>query len=385
MKIVHVINCLDVGGAETMLLRLLSQVNRTRYCPEVISLTDLGNIADTLREHEIPVRALGLRRDAVVPAAASVFRLAGWLRRAEADLVQTWMYHSNVIGGVAAKLAGRAPLIWSVRQTNVDLASVRFRTSLIARGAALLSKAVPSHILYNSHVSRRAHAALGYADGRSSVIANGFDLAVFKPSATARASVRRELGLEADAPLVGLIARYDPQKDHSTFAAAAGLIQGQHPTAHFLLAGLGVDAANTALTTAIADAGITDRCHLLGHRSDMPDLLAALDVACSSSIGEGFPNTVGEAMACGVACVVTDVGDSALLVGDTGRVVPSMQPESLAAEVSSLLSLSNDARRSKGLAARKRIASQYSLPAIADEFQTLWESIAASSSGHEAR
>lgn len=379
MKIVHVINGLDTGGAETMLLRLLSQCNFERFQFEVISLTDIGEIAGGLRTLGIPVRAVGMRREANFPNPVGVFRLAGWLRQSRPDLVQTWMYHANLVGGVAAKIATRAPIIWGIRQTNVDLASVRLRTSLIARGAALLSNVLPDYILYNSHVSRRAHAALGYADDRASVLANGFDLDVFKPNTAARSTVRRELGLEDGTPLVGLISRYDRQKDHATFIAAAGFVHRQHPTAHFVLAGLGADAANQTLTAAIDEVGLTNYCHLLGHRNHMPDLMAVLDIACSSSIGEGFPNIIGEAMACGVPCVVTDVGDSALIVGETGRVVPPRQPRALAQEAVSILSLTTNARRSLGQSARERIGAKFSLDAAANAYQDLWRRTVATS------
>jgi len=376
VKIVYVINGLDIGGAETMLLRLLSQCDPRHYDFEVISLTDPGDIANDVRALKVPVRALGMRWEAVIPNPAAVFRLAGWLRQSRPDLVQTWMYHANLVGGLAAKLAGGPPVIWGIRQTNVDLASVRRRTSLIAKGAALLSKILPAYVLYNSHVSRRAHAVLGYADDRAGVIANGFDLEVFKPDTAARGAVRRELGLDEGTPLVGLIARYDPQKDHATFIAAAGLVHGQHPEAHFLLAGLDADTENSALATAIAEAGITSHCHLLGHRNDMPALMASLDTACSSSIGEGFPNTVGEAMACDVPCVVTDVGESALIVGHTGHVVPPRNPKALAEKIAAILSLTADARRTLGQSARTRIGTKFSLDATAETYQELWHVIA---------
>jgi glycosyltransferase involved in cell wall biosynthesis len=378
MKIVHVINGLDIGGAETMMLRLLSRCDRQLYDFEVISLTDLGVIADDLRALNIPVRALGMRRDATLPNPAAIFGLQRWLRRSKPDLVQTWMYHANLIGGLAAKMAVRAPLIWGIRQTNVDLVSVRLRTSLIAKGAALLSNVLPDHILYNSHVSRRAHGALGYADKRAGVIPNGFDLEVFKPDPAARSAIRGELGLDNDTPLVGLIARYDPQKDHATFIAAVGLVHSQHPGAHFLAAGLGVDAGNDNIMAAIDKAGIADHCHLLGHRSDIPGLMAALDIACSSSMGEGFPNTVGEAMACGVPCVVTDVGDSAHIVGDTGKVAPPGNSAALAQGLSTLLSLPPAERHALGLSARQRIGSEFSLATTAQAYQNLWRTMTGS-------
>jgi glycosyltransferase involved in cell wall biosynthesis len=376
MKIVHIINCLDTGGAETMLLRLLSQCDRQRYQFEVISLTDLGEIADDLRDIDVPVRALNLSRSATIPNPTAIFRLASWLRQSRPDLVQTWMYHANLVGGIAAKLACRAPVIWGIRQTNVDLASVRLRTSLIAKGAARLSKLLPEYILYNSHVSRHAHATLGYDDGGAAVIPNGFDLDIFKPNPAARGAVRQELGLDNSTPLVGLIARYDPQKDHASFIAAAGLLHQRHPAAHFLLAGLEVDLANAALMTAIEVAGITNHCHFLGLRSDVPDLMATLDIACSSSIGEGFPNTIGEAMASGIPCVVTDVGDSALIVGMTGRVVSPRQPAELAREVGDLLALPFETRHVMGQLARQRVNELFSIAASATAYQNLWQKIA---------
>jgi glycosyltransferase involved in cell wall biosynthesis len=373
MKVIHVINGLDTGGAEIMLLRLLSQCDRQRYQFEVISLTDLGEIADSLRKIDVPVRALNLRRATTIPDPSAIFRLAAWLRRSQPDVVQTWMYHANLVGGIAAKLAGQRRVIWGIRQTNVDLASVRLRTSLIAKGAAQLSRILPDYILYNSHVSRQAHAALGYADDRAGVIANGFDLEVFKPDSVARGAIRGEMGLGDDTPLVGLIARYDPQKDHATFIAAAGLVHRQLPRAHFVLAGLDIDAGNSALVAAITAAGLTSYCHLLGQRGDIPAIMASLDIACSSSIGEGFPNTIGEAMACAVPCVVTEVGDSAWLVGDTGRVVPPRDPETLAREIGTLMEAPAAALQSLGTDARERIQAHFSIEAIAADYKQLWQ------------
>jgi glycosyltransferase involved in cell wall biosynthesis len=372
MKIVHIITGLEVGGAETMLLRLLSESDRKQHQFMVISLTNLGPMAKNIAALDVPVSALGLSRESLLVNPWPLFRLARWLRQSNPDLVQTWMYHANLIGGIANRLAGGAPLIWSIRQTNVDTKSVRLRTSLIAKGAAMFSKRLPDHILYNSFTSRKIHAGLGYSDANASVIANGFDLDVFKPDADARRSIRAELGLTVDAPLIGLIARYDRQKDHAMFIAAAEIVHRYNPHCHFLLAGNAVDLANCELVDRIDRAGLGANFHLMGHRSDMPRLAAAVDIACSSSMGEGFPNTIGEAMSCAVPCVVTDVGDSARLVGDTGYVAPPLRPDAFAEQIIFLLAQGAEIWRSRGLAARERIREYYSLSAITAEYHALW-------------
>ena len=143
--------------------------------------------------------------------------------------------------------------------------------------------------------------------------------------------MRRELGLSENVILVGLIARFDAMKDHETFFKAAGLLIRRLPGVHFMLAGAGVSIENAPLARMVCKNGLNGAVHLVGPRDDVPRLTAALDLGTSASIGEGFCNAIGEAMACAVPCVATDVGDAARIVADTGRVVPPRNPEALAA------------------------------------------------------
>jgi glycosyltransferase involved in cell wall biosynthesis len=208
--------------------------------------------------------------------------------------------------------------------------------------------------------------ALGYAPEKMAVIPNGFDLERFKPDNDARIAVRRELGISLDAPLIGLVARFDPQKDHRSFITAAARLLESDASAQFLLCGEGADTDNSELGEWIRAAGIGANCHLLGPRDDMAGITAALDIAVSSSaFGEGFSNAVAEAMACGVPCVVTDVGDSGLLVEDTGRVVAPKESDALAGAMAELLEIGAEGRAKLGRAARRRIEENYSLPDIA--------------------
>lgn len=375
MKIVHVISGLGTGGAETMLWKLVTSLDPGRWASEVVSLTGIGPVGVRLQQAGIPVRVLEMRPG--VPDPRALLRLGRLLRRSAPDLVQTWMYHADLLGGLAARLAGSPPVIWGVRHSNLDPALNKSGTLWVARGCARLSRRLPRRILCCSEQARRVHVALGYDPSRMLVIPNGFDLQVYRPDREARLSVRRELGLRESVPLIGLVARFDPQKDHRNFIAAAGRLQAQMPQVHFLLCGRGVDGDNRSLGQWIGERQLADRMHLLGPRSDIPRITAALDIAVSSSAGEGFPNVLGEAMACGVPCVATDVGDSALLIGDTGRIVPPSDAAALARAWRQMLELDPGQRRSLGRSARQRVEQHFSLPVIVGRYQRLYSEVTA--------
>ncbi|HYR07436.1 MAG TPA: glycosyltransferase [Longimicrobium sp.] len=380
VRVCHVITGLGAGGAEWMLHSLLSATDRGRFDPVVVSLLPGGIVADAIRELGVPVHSLRLR--GVWDAPAGVVRLARLLRRLRPDVVQGWMTHANLMAGAAARLAGGVPVAWGIHNVNIGGGTNNAFTRSTIWIGGVLSGRLPGRIVYCAQTALRAHEAVGYEPGRGVVIPNGFDVDAFRPDPAAGAAVRAELGIPADAPVVGLVARWDPLKDHETFVAAAGrLAAGRlaagRPDARFVLAGRGVDAGNAALARMLEAAGIADRCHLLGDRRDVARVLAALDVSALSSRMEAFPLVVGEAMACGVPCVVTDVGDAALLVGDTGRVVPPGDPEAMAAAWRELLELPPEARARLGLRARARIVERYSLRTAVDRYQALHLQLAA--------
>lgn len=209
------------------------------------------------------------------------------------------------------------------------------------------------------------------------VVPNGFELSQFKPDLDARFRVRAELGITDQTPLVGLIGRFDPQKNHAGFFEAAGVLHRHIPQVHFVLAGQGVDVSNAALMQTITQAGVLANTHLLGLRNDIPALMATLDVLASSSYGEAFPNVLGEAMACGVPCAVTDVGDSAYIVGDTGRVVESGDMHGLAAALEELLALPLPEKAALSERARARVAEHFEIGAIVRRYEDFYESLLA--------
>lgn len=374
MKVLHLITGLGTGGAEMMLYKLLSHMDRGDFQNQVISMTECGEMAPKIEALQVPVTSLGMSRG--MPSPPAVARLARRMREARPDVVQTWMYHADLMGGLAARLAGGPPVIWNIRNSALERYALGRRTLWTVTMCARLSRSLPTRIVCCSESAARGHADFGYAADKIVVIRNGFALDAYRPDEAARASVRREMGVPEDAPLIGLVARLDPAKDHANFLQAAGLLRESHPRAHYLLCGKGVTGDNPALVEGVAAAGIEDRCHLLGLRWDIPRLTAALDIAASSSAGEAFPNAVGEAMACGIPCAVTDVGDSALLVGDTGRIVPPRDPQALAGAWEELLRMGQDGRRRLGALARQRVETKFDIRSVALCYEGLYEEVA---------
>ena len=374
MRVVHLITGLGVGGTETALLRLLRQLDRRVVQSTVVSMTGGGVMADRIRAAGIPVDDLGMRRG--LPNPLAVGRLHARLRRERPDILQTWLYHADLLGMVSGSLARVPAIAWNIRCSSMDERYVRGLNGLTVRLLARCS-GLPAAIVSNSKVGIHYHQGLGYRARRWAMIPNGFDVDAFRPDQSARRDVRAELGLDAGAALIGLVARYDPVKDHRTFLRAAAQLAPRQPDAHFVLVGAGIDRNNAQLAPLANDPALAGRLHMLGERSDVPRLTAALDVATCASTSEGFPNIVGEAMACGVPVVTTDVGAARLVVGATGSVVPAADPTALAAGWGELLALDASQRIALGSAARDRIVQEYSIAATAAQYADLYRSLRA--------
>jgi glycosyltransferase involved in cell wall biosynthesis len=381
IRVTHVIAGLELGGAETMLCRLLGALDRERFHTTVISLSDLGPLAPRIAALGVPVSALQMRRGRL--EARPLGRLMRRLRAQRPQIVQTWMYHADLLGGAFAHATGpglahggrggsRARVIWGLRG-SVDAKLSKRSSRAVARACARTERWLPDRVVSCSHSLAQMHIERGYDPARMTVIPNGFDLTRYAPDATLRAQGRAWLQVAEDQPLVGIVGRYDPQKDHATFARAAGQLAQLRPDVRFVLAGPGVERENTALMQLLTRAGVAERCTLTGPLADPRIVFNALDaLACSSAFGEGFPNVLGEAMACGVPCVTTDVGDAALIVADTGGVVAAGDWCGLARELQALLDLQAPARTELGWRARARIERDFSLAGVARRFEHLY-------------
>ena len=373
MKVCHVITGLNTGGAEVMMRKLIVATGGAGVTHSVISLIGPGPIGDELAAAGIRVDTLEMRRGSFTPAG--MHRLVALIREQQPDVVQAWMYHANLLGGIAARLAGVRNVVWNIRAAQLEAKSEKRSSILIARASGRLARLLCRRIVTNSDEARRVHEAFGYPPRLFDVIPNGFDLDLFHPSEEARADVRAELGIAGDATLVGMIARFHPGKEHRTFLAAAGRLAAGRPDVHFLLAGDGVTSENPALAEPIREHQLEGRVHLLGRRADVPRLFAALDLSALTSAYEAFPNVLGEAMACAVPCVSTDVGDAAEIVGDTGVVVPVRDADALVTAWNRLLGESVEERRGRGARARERVRERYSLSAIASRYLALYREL----------
>lgn len=373
VKILHVIIGLNVGGAEMMLKRLVESnpVNHA-YRHVVISLTNFGELGEKIQSKGVDVYSLDMRIALGIPFV--LWRLVRLIRWIQPDIVQTWMYHSDFLGGLAAHLAGCKRVIWGVRTTHIR-AGDSFVTVIVRWLCARLSSRVPSIIVCAAEASRQSHIAVGYDATKMVVVPNGYDFSWLKASIEDRQSLREQYSIAQNEVVVGSLGRYHADKDQENFIRAAGLLAEQYPLLRFLMVGRGLDWDNSQLVSWIINTGFKRRFVLLGERKDVPQCLVAMDIFCLHSRTEGFPNALAEAMAMGLPCVTTDVGDAALLLADTGVVVPKEGFVAMAQGVQKLLVLEPPARQALGELAKARVMAEFSMLRARERFEEIYKKI----------
>ena len=406
IRVLHIISGLGQGGAESVLTRLVSHSQEQNI---VLSFADEGVYGEVIRQTGVELHCLGMQAGRLTPS--DFWRLIKKIRELRPDVVQTWMYHADFIAGLAARLAGLKHIAWGIRNSGYQLKQSSRSAYYFARLSGLMSRLIPQKIIACGEQAAYLHQQWQYDKSRMQVIQNGYDLSRWQEDTAAAKILRQTWGVQADTPVFGFVARWNPLKDHASLLRAFKALKQNYPDARLVLIGKGLEANNTELMsllqelglTAVGEAGMSDASYasdvsgefearagleyskpqpdvlLLGMRQDVPAIMSALNIHVLSSIAEGFPNVVAEAMACGTPCVVTDVGDAALMVGEFGWVAKPSHPSDLAAKMEQALSfiqglsMSDKARYQQEM--RQFVLEHFSLDTMVQRYEQAWRSM----------
>lgn len=378
-KIVHVITGLGDGGAEAVLYRMCFFDQKSEHL--VISMMDMGKYGPLLEKIGVCVECLNMPAGRLT--YSGVKKMREIFKKEKQDncregvslAVQTWMYHADLVGGVVAKISGIKDIVWGIHHSVLEKGKTKASTRLIAKINALLSYWVPEVIVCCAEKSRVIHEKIGFSSRKMKVIPNGYDLQKFSPKPVDAKLLRQEWGIPENMPLLGMVGRFDPQKDHGNLIKALALLKTQGLDFRCVLVGRGMDDTNQEVTSMLLRNGLQEQVHLLGQRSDIPAVMSALDLHVLSSSAEAFPNVIAEAMACETPCVTTDVGDAALMVGDTGWVVPPGNPQALAAGIQgAVLAMAQaEAWLLRQAAARTHVSNSFGLDRMLASYRDAWE------------
>lgn len=371
-SVLHVITGLGDGGAEAVLYRLCKFDKENQHV--VISLLGHGKYSPLLEE--LGVQVYHLNTPAGTIRTAALVKIYKLIRQLKPDVVQTWMYHADLIGGVIARLAGVRKVFWNIRHTTLESGKSKRSTILIAKLCANLSRFVPEGIVCCAQKAVTVHSELRYEASKMTVIGNGYDLEVFNPNIDLMVRFRNELNVESGTVVLGMVGRFDPQKDHFALLSALSIVKSRISGFKFALIGRDLNITNTALNNEIEKLNLGSNIILLDQRTDIASVMNGLDFhILSSAFGEAFPNVLAEAMACKTPCVTTDVGDAAVIVGDTGWVVPPRDSQALARAILEAMEEKQNnpqAWQARKQACRERIVNNFSIDKMVKSYHQVW-------------
>ena len=371
MKVVHIITGLGDGGAEHALFKICKYDIANKHL--VISLKGPGKYFSLLSKLGIKVYCLNVRFFSI----HKFIFLIKLLRSLKPDIIQTWLVHADFLGSIAARLAGIKNILWNVRYSNIEIGKAKLTTILIIKILSILSYLIPKFILIVSKKAKKIYEVIGYNKKIFKFIPNGYDLSILKINKIQKINFRKKIKIKKNVPLIGNVARYDPQKDHLNLLNALSLIREKNTNFFCVLVGSNVDQNNIDLISEIKKLKLSEHIKLLGQHDNIPKVMNGLDIhVLSSSYGEGFPNVVAESMACGTPCIVTDVGDSALIVGKTGWVVPPKNSIKLAKAIEKALYEKNTSEWNKRCnKARLRVKENYNISKMVRLYNNVWSKV----------
>jgi len=357
-----------------MLFHLLKHLDPTHFENKVISLVPPGPVGDMISELDIPVETINMQHGR--PTLKAISHLTRRLIQLRPDVLQTWLYHADLLGLLSGRMARVPIILWNVRSSNMDMSQYRLTSKLTVYACSFLSR-YPQGVVINSQAGLDYHESIGYRPRKWEFIPNGVDLERFKPDPIARQILRKEWNVGDSEIVIGYVARYDPMKDHAGVLNAARIIIEQIPEVVIVLCGAQVNWQNPALSALIDDLDLRANIRLLGLRKDIEQVQSAFDLAVSASLfGEGFPNVIAEAMACGIPVVATDVGDSKIIVGEAGLIVPPGKPMEFADACLQLISGGEANLQSLGKLARQSVVNRFNLEDSISSYERLYQELA---------
>ncbi len=376
MKILHFITNLDIGGAETFLWNLI-RFTREEVEHEVVSLREGGATSQKLERLGIAVHYLKMGPSLFMKLphfSQELIHLAG----TSPDIVQTWLYHGDLLGGLFGRYVLKRPVIWSIRHMLPD--GVHVTTLPVTRACAMLSTKIPDVIVSNSYTAIHEHVRYGYDANRFMRIPNGFDLEMLGPDPEGRKKFRQKWSIPEDAFVIGMLGRFDNiQKDYATLLRAFARFHERHPKSAIVLAGPGHTTSNPRWMSLVRDSGVKQLVGTsvlgIGPCHDVRGAMNALDIFTLSSVSEGFPNVVGEAMTCARPVVSSRVSDVPDLLGDEKWLFTPGDVSGLLNLWENIYSMSEDERNQLGLRNRSRIEEHFDIRTIVRSYVDLYHSL----------
>jgi glycosyltransferase involved in cell wall biosynthesis len=371
MKVLHIITALTDGGAEGVLYRLCKYDDKAKHI--VVSMMDGDKYGPLLSEVGIEVHCLNMPQGRI--SFTSLWKLFQLIRRINPDVVQTWMYHADLIGGLIAKFAGVKNIFWNVRRTNLENRKSRPSRFFVAKACALFSTWIPKNIVYCAQKAKEVHENFGYKQSIGIVVGNGYDLSLFYPFNVPRNQISPTVEINDLAFCIGFVGRYAPEKDHRNLFHALSILKKKCVKCYCLLVGRGMDESNPELMCLLQEKDLIEDVLLLGQVTDIPSILNVLDLHVLSSYSEGFPNVLAEAMACGTPCVTTDVGDASLILGETGWVVPPGDAEALSDAIMEAIKEKQQnpqAWLNRKISCRSYIVEHFSVDKMINSYHQVW-------------
>ena len=365
-SVVHIIASLEVGGAETSLLRLCRQQVKQYSLVTVISLQPKATLHDAFIAAGVQVICLNMNHGQQLFKV--LLRLRRLLRQLKPDVIHSWMYYANFIASIAS-IGLSIPVVWSVRRTAVPVRSMFSR--LFMRSCALLSHLSPKRICFNAQAGMRAHLQFGYALQKTVYIGNGFDFSTLQAEPAIRDNLRAELGVTDDMLVIACIGRWHADKGQDILLRAMANLIEHFSNLKLVMIGRGCDNTNGQLTELITELKLTENVILCGEKAPVAPWFNVADVFCLPSRTEGFPNALAEAMATGLPCVSTDVGDAAEL-GAGNILLANAEPKSLAAALSEMLKLPEKQRLALAKRCRESVISRFSIEQVTAQYHELY-------------